>query len=111
MALMAAMALCIVADELASPAFIIGGFLLLGASYGGSVSAGSALTGSFFGMECYPMNYAVVSLNILVASLVGPAVTAASWDLSGSYLAAYVILALLALAALIIGRFLRPPRD
>lgn len=57
------------------------------------------------------MNYAVVSLNILVASLVGPAVTAASWDLSGSYLAAYVILALLALAALIIGRFLRPPRD
>lgn len=111
MALIAAMALCIVADELASPAFIIGGFLLLGASYGGSVSAGSALTGSFFGMECYPMNYAVVSLNILVASLVGPAVTAASWDLSGSYLAAYVILALLALAALIIGRFLRPPRD
>lgn len=57
------------------------------------------------------MNYAVVSLNILVASLVGPAVTAASWDLSGSYLAAYVILTLLALAALIIGRFLRPPRD
>ena len=111
MALIAAMALCIVADELASPAFIIGGFLLLGASYGGSVSAGSALTGSFFGMECYPMNYAVVSLYILVASLVGPAVTAASWDLSGSYLAAYVILALLALAALIIGRFLRPPRD
>ncbi|MEE0345186.1 MAG: hypothetical protein UDM07_02020, partial [Adlercreutzia sp.] len=105
------MVLCIAADELASPAFIIGGFLLVGASYGGSVSAASALTGSFFGMERSPMNYAVVSLNILVASLVGPAVTAASWDLSGSYLAAYMTLALLALAALVIGRLLRPPRD
>lgn len=111
MELMAAMALCIAADELASPASIIGGFMLLGASYGGSVSPGSALTGSFFGMEHYPMNYAVVSLNILVASLVGPAVTATSWDLSGSYLAAYVVLALLALAALVVGLLLRPPRD
>lgn len=109
-ALFAAMALCIVAEGWASPALIVVGFLLLGASYGGSVSAGSALAGSFFGMRHYPLNYAVISLNILVASLVGPAITAGSWDVAGNYLAAYVVLAFLSLIALAIACFLQPPR-
>lgn len=105
-----AMLLCAFADGLANPLFIIVGFLLLGASYGASVSAGSALIGSFFGMEHYPMNYAVVSLNILVASLIGPVIASTSWDYSGSYFFAYLVLALVSLFSLAIAFCLKAPR-
>lgn len=104
-----AMALCAGAEMWPHVGLVVAGFLLLGASYGASVAVGSALVGSFFGMGHYALNYAVASLNLLVASLIGPAVAAASWDGTGSYLAAYLALAALALAALLLAALIRPP--
>lgn len=105
-----AMVLCAGAEMWPHVGLVVAGFLLLGASYGASVAVGSALVGSFFGMGHYALNYAVASLNLLVASLIGPAVAAASWDGTDSYLAAYLVLAALALAALLLAALIRPPK-
>ena len=46
------------------------------------------------------MNYAVATLNILVASCIGPTISGFSRALTGGYLPAYVILLAVALLSL-----------
>lgn len=105
-----AMLLCAAAQAMASFPLIVVGFLLLGASYGGSVSVGSALISQFFGMGHYALNYAVATLNVLVASCVGPTVSGFSSAMTGGYLAAYLALLAFAIASLFLAAGIRKPR-
>ena len=94
------MVLCAAAQELGSFPLVVAGFLLLGAAYGGSVSVESAFVGQYFGLRHYAMNYAVATLNVLVASCIGPTISGFSRALTGGYLPAYVILLAVALLSL-----------
>lgn len=103
-ALAVAMALCALAVVASSFALVVAGFLLLGMVYGGTVSVGSAFTARFFGMAHYALNYAVVSTNMMAASLVGPTIAGASRTLADSYLPAYVVLLAFAVISLALAR-------
>lgn len=104
-----AMLLCAAAQAMASFPLMVVGFLLLGASYGGAVSVGSALISQFFGMGHYALNYAVATLNVLVASCVGPTVSGFSSAMTGGYLAAYLALLAFAVASLLVAAGIRKP--
>ncbi|MEE0706972.1 MAG: MFS transporter [Adlercreutzia sp.] len=106
------MVLCLMACALVSFGLIVAGFLMLGFAYGGSVSVASAFTGKRFGMRHYAMNYALVTLNIMVASLLGPAISGWSFTLEASYLPAYQILLGFAVVSLVlVGVLRRLPSD
>jgi OFA family oxalate/formate antiporter-like MFS transporter len=63
------------------------GFVLGGLAFGGVPTCVSALTGDFYGMRCYPVNYALICTNLIFASF-GSAVAGGLYDLSGSYASA-----------------------
>ena len=103
-ALAVSMVLCALAVLASSLALVVAGFLLLGMVYGGTVSVGSAFAARFFGMAHYALNYAVVSTNVMAASLVGPTIAGASRTLADSYLPAYLVLLVFAVASLVLAR-------
>ena len=66
------MAACAAATVRLNISLLVGGFILLGATYGGSMSAASAMIGSFFGTKYYSINYACATCSLIVAALIGP---------------------------------------
>lgn len=96
----AAMLACVSAVLAGSFPLIVCGFMLLGAAYGGAVSASSAFTGALFGMSNYALNYAVVNANLVIASLAGAAIASLSHVAMATYLPAYGLLLAFAVASL-----------
>ncbi|MEY8460829.1 MFS transporter [Eggerthellaceae bacterium 24-137] len=97
-----AMLACSAAVEAAFFPLVVIGFALLGLAYGGSVSVASAFIGTRFGMAHYAMNYALTNANLMVASVVGPAIAGASQVLAGTYLPAYLVIFVFACVALVL---------
>jgi OFA family oxalate/formate antiporter-like MFS transporter len=60
------------------------GFVVGGLAFGGVPTCVSALTGDFYGMKYYPVNYSLICTNLIFASF-GSAIAGRLYDLSGSY--------------------------
>lgn len=55
-----------------STAVLVIAFLLIGISYGGSPTSSSAFCAYFFGRKHYSVNFPIVNLNLIVASIISP---------------------------------------
>lgn len=55
-----------------SPTVLVIAFILIGISYGGAPTSSSAFTAFFFGRTYYAVNFPIMNLNLIVASVVGP---------------------------------------
>ncbi|MBO7709219.1 MAG: MFS transporter [Lachnospiraceae bacterium] len=76
-------------------ALLIAGFVLGGISYGGVTPTNSAFISSYYGMLHYPMNFAVINTNLILASF-GSTIAGALYDSSQSYMSTCLMMCLLA---------------
>ena len=90
---------------------LVAGFMLLGLMYGGNMCSMSAMVGSFFGPKYYGINYAIATCQMIPAAIVGPQILALSQMGSGSYLGAFWVFFAVAIAALIVSLFIKPPKN
>ena len=90
---------------------LVAGFMLLGLMYGGNMCSMSAMVGSFFGPKYYGINYAIATCQMIPAAIVGPQILALSQMGSGSYLGAFWVFFAVAIAALAVSFFIKPPKN
>jgi OFA family oxalate/formate antiporter-like MFS transporter len=70
---------------------LITGFIFTGLSYGGIMPCNSTVINRFYGQKHYAMNFSIITMNVMAASLLGPFLAGALQKSSGSYaLALYV---------------------
>lgn len=91
------------------PLLVIG-FVLLGLMYGANMCSMSAMVGTFFGPKYYGINYAIATCQMIPAAIIGPQILALSQMGSGSYLGAFWVFFFVALAALAVSFFIKPPK-
>ena len=89
---------------------LVAGFMLLGLMYGGNMCSMSAMVGTFFGPKYYGINYAIATCQMIPAAIVGPQILALSQMGSGSYLGAFWVFFGVAIAALVVSFFIKPPK-
>ncbi|MCI8513305.1 MAG: OFA family MFS transporter [Lachnospiraceae bacterium] len=70
---------------------IILGFVCIGLAYGGVTPTNSAFVSAFYGAKHYPVNFQLVTLNLLVSSF-GSTAAGALYDMSGSYISTFVMM-------------------
>ena len=103
------MAACAAATMMLSISLLVVGFIILGMTYGGSMSATSAMIGSFFGTKYYSINYACATCNLIVAASIGPTLIGWLRTSSGSYLSSFWVILGLSVCALVCCFFIRKP--
>lgn len=105
------MAACAAATMMLSISLLVVGFIILGMTYGGSMSATSAMIGSFFGTKYYSINYACATCNLIVAASIGPTLIGWLRTSSGSYLSSFWVIFGLSVCALACSFFIRKPGE
>lgn len=86
------------------------GYAFAGLSFGGIVPCNSAVIASFFGRANYPLNFSIVNMNILPASLLGPLCAGAMKTVTGSYLTTFAMMVVYGIIALAAALLLREPQ-
>ena len=84
------------------------GLCVTGLSYGACPTISSAFTSAFYGTKHFPVNFSIMNFNLMGASFMA---TAASVLLgsTGGYVAPFLLLLVLALAALVLNLSVRRP--
>lgn len=90
---------------------LIAAIVLVGMSYGGSISQLVTLCATFFGPKNFAIIFAFSTMGTIVASLVGPSVGGYIRSHFGSYELALYMAALLAAATIIVVNLIRQPRQ
>ena len=103
------MAACAAATMMLNISLLVVGFIILGMTYGGSMSATSAMIGSFFGTKYYSINYACATCNLIVAASIGPTLIGWLRTSSGSYLSSFLVILGLSICALACSFFIWKP--
>ena len=86
----------------------IAGLCLTGLSYGTCPTVTSAFTSSFYGQKYFPVNYSITNFNLVFAACI-TAVSNTLYINTGSYAAPFVMLLILAVAALGLNISIRRP--
>ncbi len=107
----ASMAMLICATVLKSFPILTVGFVLLGMAFGGSMSAVSAMIGSFYGTKHYGLNFGCGSCNLIAAALIGPTLIGYLKTSSGSYLSSYYVILFFGVVSLFAVTFIKKPAD
>ena len=84
------------------------GLCLTGLSYGSSPTITSAFTASFYGTKHFPTNYSITNFNLIVASFIAT-FSSSLLASTGSYVAPFILLLTLAVAALGLNFTIRKP--
>ena len=82
-------------------ALVVVGFALGGLAYGGVPPTNSAFASTYYGQKHYPVNYAIINTNLLIASF-GSTIAGALYDASGSYRNVFVMVCGLAAAGIVL---------
>ncbi len=84
------------------------GLCLTGLSYGSCPTITSAFTASFYGTKYFPTNYSITNFNLIVASFIAT-FSSSLLSSTGSYVAPFILLLTLAVAALGLNFTIRKP--
>jgi len=87
------------------------GCIVTGLAYGSLLSLFPSATYDFFGLKYAGMNYGLMFTAWGFGSLIGPIVGGRAADLTGGYLASYLLSAVLLAVAAVLCFFTRPPRQ
>lgn len=85
------------------------GMLLMGICYGGGITISAALIRGFYGEKHYAANFSVVNLCLIPASIIGPIISAALYDMAGNYWTTFVMVVVLGIATLALNIMIRKP--
>ena len=105
---LAACAVLFIAISRGSFTLIIPGFILGGLGYGGVPSINSAIVNDFYGRKHFPMNFSLVNINALFASMAST-IAGKLFDISHSYIPVIVLMAALIVVSFIVFLGLRRP--
>ncbi len=94
----------VLAEVTKSSLCLIGAFILVGLGYGGVPPVNSAFTARFFGNRNYALNYSIMNLCLLPASVLGPLCT------NGAYMVTFAAVLFFAVAGFIILLGIRRPK-
>ena len=86
----------------------IAGLCLTGLSYGSCPTITSAFTASFYGTKHFPTNYSITNFNLIIASFIAT-FSSSLLASTGSYVAPFILLLALAVAALGLNFTIRKP--
>lgn len=86
------------------------GFILTGFSYGGITPTNSTVIAKFFGTRHFSMNFPILNLNVLVASLFSP-IAGMLYDRSGSYHSSFYLMMGLVLGAAAMSLLIKQPEE
>ena len=92
-----------------SPPLLFAGFALTGFCFGCGITAHAAVTGAFYGLRNYSLNFSIITFNTVIAAFLGPYVTGLFHNLQGSYAAAPFCMLGLGLLALLLAVTLKKP--
>lgn len=82
-------------------ALVVVGFALGGLAYGGVPPTNSAFASTYYGQKHYPVNYALINTNLLIASF-GSTIAGALYDAGGSYRNVFFLICGLAAAGILL---------
>lgn len=82
-------------------ALVVVGFALGGLAYGGVPPTNSAFASTYYGQKHYPVNYALINTNLLIASF-GSTIAGALYDAGGSYRNVFFLVCGLAAAGILL---------
>ncbi|WP_350455111.1 OFA family MFS transporter [Slackia heliotrinireducens] len=111
LAFMAGMVCCALAVKAASFPLLVVGFVLLGLTFGGTMSATSAVCGTFSGTKHFGINYALMCCQMIPAAIIGPTLLAATQSGSGSYGPAFWAFFALAVVTAVSSIAIRRPKQ
>lgn len=98
----------LIAVEINSLPICIIGLCLVGLSYGSCPTLTSAFTASFYGQKYFSVNYSLTNFNLIAAAFIAKASNALLAS-SGGYTSPFVMLLVLAAAALVLNFSIRKP--
>ncbi|MBE6032932.1 MAG: OFA family MFS transporter [Clostridiales bacterium] len=81
---------------------LIAGLICCGLCYGGIMPSNSSFVRSSFGEKHYSVNFSIITLNLLPASYLGPLVSGALFDATGSYIGNVICLGCLSAAGILL---------
>ena len=84
------------------------GLCLTGISYGSCPTVTSAFSASFYGQKYFPMNYSIINFNLIFASFIANFSNSLLIN-SGSYISPFIMLLVLAVAALALNITIKKP--
>jgi OFA family oxalate/formate antiporter-like MFS transporter len=92
-----AIGILIIALSTSSIPLLIAGFILIGMAYGGVPPTSASFANRMYGPKNFPVNFSIININIIPASLLGPALAGVLQVSTGSYLSAFYVLLVLCL--------------
>lgn len=104
----AAAGITLVAVLVHSLPLCIVGLCLTGLSYGSCPTVTSAFTSAFYGTKYFPTNFSIMNFNLMGASFMATA-SSALLTSSGGYIAPFILLLCLSVAALVLNLLIRKP--
>ena len=102
---------CAIAMGSANFPLLVVGFVLLGLMFGGTMSATSAVVGTFFGTKHFGINYAIMCCQMIPAAVIGPTLLAVTQTGAGSYGPAFWAFLVVAAATFLFQFAIRRPKD
>jgi OFA family oxalate/formate antiporter-like MFS transporter len=105
-----ASAVLLAAVKTGSVPLLAAGCICTGLSYGGIMPCNSTVVGIFYGQKYYPANFSIITMNLLIASPLGPFVSGVLRQSSGSYISSLGIMAVFGITAFALGFIIRRKR-
>jgi OFA family oxalate/formate antiporter-like MFS transporter len=90
------------------PLFFIAA-IILGLGYGSVPPMSSAFVSLFYGKKNYPLNFSIMNLNIIPASILGPLMGGAIQTATGSYTGLFIIMLALSSLVFVLQFFIKKP--
>ncbi|MDR2402998.1 MAG: MFS transporter [Spirochaetaceae bacterium] len=87
------------------------GYVCAGISYGGIMPCNSTVINKFYGQKHYPMNFSIITMNILIASPLGPFLAGSLQRLSGSYASTLYALIVFGCLAVLLSQIIRQKKS
>jgi OFA family oxalate/formate antiporter-like MFS transporter len=109
--LVATSCILILALRLNSIHALVAGFICAGFSYGGIMPCNSSVINKFYGQKHYPVNFSIITMNILVASPLGPFLAGSLQRASGSYESTLYVLTAFGCLAVLLSQVIRQKKS
>ncbi len=88
---------------------LIVGYALTGFSYGGIMPCNSTVVSTFYGKKNYALNFSIINMNIIFASMLGPYLAGVLHTMSGSYFTTFGTILLFSVIAFILNLLIKAP--
>lgn len=93
-----------------SPVLVLPGLLLMGVSFGNSVTVGALVIRQFYGSKHYAENLPIINACAIFGAIIGPTLSGFLQEAAGGdYLTTFIVVGVIAAATCVLGCFVKKP--